>query len=74
MLETDSITGDTEVDNTGALAIGGMICLGLGFVGILVLISDVVVGGAAPAVVGALSLALVAGLWFVLPLARRERE
>jgi hypothetical protein len=56
------------------MAIGGMICLGLGFVGILVLISDVVVGGAAPAVVGVLALALVAGLWFVLPLARRERD
>jgi hypothetical protein len=56
------------------MAIGGMICLGLGFVGILVLISDVVVGGAAPAVVGALALALVAGLWFVLPLARREED
>ena len=56
------------------MAIGGMICLGLGFVGILVLISDVVVGGAAPAVVGALALALIAGLWFVLPLARREKE
>src|ERR1700761_4236403 len=56
------------------MAIGGMICLGLGFVGILVLISDVVVGGAAPAVVGALSLALVAGLWFVVPLVRREEE
>jgi hypothetical protein len=56
------------------MAIGGMACLGLGFVGILVLISDVVVGGAAPAVVGALALALVAGLWFVLPLARREED
>lgn len=56
------------------MAIGGMVCLGLGFVGILVLISDVVVGGAAPAVVGALALALIAGLWFVLPLARREEE
>lgn len=56
------------------MAIGGMACLGLGFVGILVLISDVVVGGAAPAVVGGLALALVAGLWFVLPLARREEE
>jgi hypothetical protein len=56
------------------MAIGGMVCLGLGFVGILVLISDVVVGGAAPAVVGALALALVAGLWFVLPLVRREKE
>ena len=56
------------------MAIGGMVCLGLGFVGILVLISDVVVGGAAPAVVGALAVALIAGLWFVLPLARREEE
>jgi hypothetical protein len=56
------------------MAIGGMVCLGLGFVGILVLISDVVVGGAAPAVVGVLALALVAGLWFVLPLARRGEE
>jgi Family of unknown function (DUF6328) len=56
------------------MAIGGMACLGLGFVGILVLISDVVVGGAAPAVVGGLALALVAGLWFVLPLARREEK
>jgi hypothetical protein len=56
------------------MAIGGMVCLGLGFVGILVLISDVVVGGAAPAVVGALALALVAGLWFVLPLVRRGEE
>ncbi|HEY1715244.1 MAG TPA: DUF6328 family protein [Solirubrobacteraceae bacterium] len=56
------------------MAIGGMACLGLGFVGILVLISDVVVGGAAPAVVGALALALVAGLWFVLPLARRGED
>lgn len=56
------------------MAIGGMVCLGFGFVGILVLISDVVVGGAAPAVVGALALALIAGLWFVLPLARREEE
>ena len=56
------------------MAIGGMICLGLGFVGILVLISDVVVGGAAPAMVGVLALALVAWLWFVLPLARRRRN
>jgi len=56
------------------MAIGGMICLGLGFVGILVLISDVVVGGAAPVVVGVLALALVSGLWFVLPMVRREKE
>ena len=56
------------------MAIGGMICLGLGFIGILVLVSDVVVGGAAPAVVGVLAAAMIAGLWFVLPLVRREEE
>jgi hypothetical protein len=56
------------------MAIGGMACLGLGFVGILVLVSDVVVGGAAPAVVGVLAAALIAGLWFGLPWLRREEE
>ncbi len=56
------------------LAIAGMVCLGLGFVGILILISDVVVGGAAPAIVGVLSAAVIAGLWFVLPLVRRGEE
>jgi hypothetical protein len=56
------------------MAIGGMACLGLGFVGILVLVSDVVVGGAAPVVVGVLAAALIAGLWFGLPLLRREEE
>jgi hypothetical protein len=56
------------------MAIGGMVFLGLGFIGILVLISDVVVGGAAPAVVGVLAAATIGGLWFVLPLVRRDRE
>jgi O-antigen ligase len=56
------------------MAIGGMICLGVGFVGILVLISDYVVGGAAPVIVGVLAAATVSGLWFALPLARRDRE
>ena len=55
-----------------ALAIAGMSLMALGFVGILVLISDVVVGGAAPIVVGALAALLVANLWFVLPLVRRD--
>ncbi|MFZ1997172.1 MAG: DUF6328 family protein [Solirubrobacteraceae bacterium] len=56
------------------MAIGGMTCLGLGFVGILLLLSDVVVGGAAPVVVAALAASLIAGLWFVLPLVRRDEE
>jgi hypothetical protein len=56
------------------MAIGGMTCLGLGFVGILVLISDVVVGGAAPAIVGVLAASTIAVLWFLLPLIRRDEE
>jgi hypothetical protein len=55
-------------------AIAGMSLLALGFVGILVLLSDVVVGGAAPVIVGALAAAFVGGLWFVLPIVRRGRE
>jgi Family of unknown function (DUF6328) len=53
------------------LAIAGMICLAFGFVGILLLLSDVVVGGAAPAVVAGGAAVFVGGLWFVLPLIRR---
>jgi hypothetical protein len=56
------------------LAIAGMVLLALGFVGILVLLSDVVLGGAAPVIVGALAAAFLAGLWFVLPLVRRNEE
>jgi hypothetical protein len=56
------------------MAISGMTCLGLGFVGILVLISDVVVGGAAPAIVGVLAAGTIAVLWFLLPLIRRDEE
>lgn len=56
------------------MAIAGMCCVGLGFIGILVLISDVAVGGAAPAVVGILAAAVLCGLWFAIPLARRDEE
>jgi hypothetical protein len=56
------------------LAIAGMSFLGLGFTGILVLLSDYVVGGAAPIVVGLVTLVAVGGLWFGMPLLRRTRE
>lgn len=56
------------------LAIGGMVFLALGFTGILILISDVVVGGAAPVLVGVLAAAFVGGLWFLLPIIRRDEE
>jgi hypothetical protein len=56
------------------LAIAGMACMGLGFVGILALVSAVVLGGPAPIIVGVCAGGLIAGVWFVLPLRRRERE
>ena len=56
------------------LAIAGIGCLALGFTGILVLLSDYVVGGLAPLVVGVLTFATLGGLWFAMPLARRARE
>jgi hypothetical protein len=48
--------------------------LALGFTGILVLLSDYVVGGVASIVAGVLTLAITGGLWFALPLWRRGRE
>lgn len=56
------------------LAIAGIAFLALGLTGILVLLSDYVVGGVAPIVAGVLTLAAVGGLWFVMPLIRRSRE
>jgi hypothetical protein len=62
------------VQTANRLAIAGMACLGLGFIGILVLLSDVVVGGAAPIVVGILAAVVIFGLWFVFPIVRRDEE
>ena len=56
------------------LAIAGMSLLALGFIGILVLLSDFVLGGAAPIIIGALAAAFVGGLWFALPIVRRDEE
>jgi hypothetical protein len=56
------------------LAIAGMSLLALGFIGILVLLSDFVLGGAAPIIVGVIGAGFVGGLWFVLPIARRDEE
>jgi hypothetical protein len=62
------------VTSGNRLAIAGMVFLGLGFTGILVLLSDYVVGGVAPIIAGVLTFVGVAGLWFVVPLVRRRRE
>lgn len=55
-------------------AITGMVLLAFGLVGILILLSDVVVGGLAPVIVGCLAAALLGGLWFLLPIVRRGEE
>jgi hypothetical protein len=54
------------------LAILAMVFLTIGFTGILVLLADVVLGGPAPVIMGLLAGATISGLWFGLPLARRE--
>src|SRR5579875_2251567 len=46
-------------------AIAGGVCLAAGFVGILLLISDVVVGAAAPGIVAGVAAAVLGILWFV---------
>jgi hypothetical protein len=61
------------VTSGNRLAIAGMGFLALGLTGILVLLSDYVVGGAAPIVVGLVTVVAVGGLWFGLPLLRRTR-
>jgi Family of unknown function (DUF6328) len=62
------------VQTANQLAIAGMACLGLGFIGILVLLSDVVVGGAVPIIVGTLAAVIIFGLWFLLPIVRRDER
>jgi Family of unknown function (DUF6328) len=54
------------------LAIAGNGCLAFGFTGILVLLSDYVVGGLAPVIVGVLTFVTIGGLWFAVPLVRRS--
>ena len=55
------------------LAIVAMVFLTVGFTGIMVLLSDVVLGGPAPVILGPVSAAVISGLWFVLPLIKRAR-
>jgi hypothetical protein len=52
--------------------IAGMGLLAVGLVSILILISDVVFGGVAAAVVGVIAAVLIGGHWFAIPLRRRR--
>ncbi len=59
------------VDMANRLAIASMIFLAAGFTGILILLSDFVVGGAMPVVVGVIAAVGIAVLWFAVPLSHR---
>ena len=61
------------VELANRFAILAMVFLGLAFVGILVLISDVVAGGLGPVIVGVVAAAGIVILWFGIPLVRRDR-
>ncbi len=56
------------------MAIAGMAFLGVGFTGILVVLSDFVVGGLAPVAVAVAAVLGIGGLWFALPLGHRARD
>ncbi len=50
----------------------GMVFLAVGLTGILILISDLMFGGTAAAVAGAVAGIVLGGLWFAVPLSRRH--
>ena len=54
------------------MAIAAMVFLTVGFTGIFVLLSDVVLGGPAPVIMGVLTASIISGLWFALPLLKRK--
>jgi Family of unknown function (DUF6328) len=62
------------VETANRLAIVSLVFIGLGFTGILVLLSDFVLGGAAPLIVGVVAAAGIGILWFAVPLGRRINE
>jgi hypothetical protein len=62
------------VDTANRLAIISMMFLGLGLTGILVLLSDFVLGGVAPIIVGAVAAMGIGTLWFALPIGRRLKS
>ena len=62
------------VETANRVAICAMAFLAAGFTGILVLISDVVVGGAAPWIFGPVAAVGIGALWFAWPVSRIEHE
>jgi len=63
------------VQTANVMAIAGLATVGLAISGAVLLVTSVVEHGAPVVLISAFTVALFAGLWFVLPLARRgQRE
>ena len=59
---------------SNGLAIGGLFFLALSIIGAVALIADYLYGSTTTVVCAAIGAALFAGLWFVLPVVRRDPE
>lgn len=64
---------ESVVKNTSAMALAGLICVGLALTAAVVLVVSFVLSGASAVIIGILVICLFAMLWFVFPLAKRER-
>lgn len=56
------------------MGIAGLSCLALSLGGAVFLVTDVLFGRAGAATAGAVTVALIGGLWFVYPMGRRLRD
>jgi len=59
---------------SNGLAIGGLFFLALAIIGAVVLIADFIYGPPLPAICAAVGAVLFAGLWYVLPIVRRNPD
>ena len=59
---------------SNAFAIVGMVFLAIGMTAVVFLVTDMIFKGLVTAVVTALTAALFAGVWFVLPLVRKSQD
>ncbi len=62
------------VQVTNGLAIAGLACLAMSMTGVIMLISDVLFGGATTIVMGIVTAAIFACGWYAMPLWRRRRR
>jgi Na+/melibiose symporter-like transporter len=59
---------------SNVLAIAGMFFLAVGMTAVVFLVTDLIFKGLATSVITALTAALFAGVWFVLPLVRKSQD